>query len=132
MNRTLGIGRLLIAVYAILALSASGRATFELVTKFDQAPLPYALSAVAALVYILATIALVKPGTTWRRIAFVTIWFEAIGVLLIGGLSLAIPELFTYESVSVKTVWSFFGSGYGYVPLVLPFLGLLWLRKHHS
>jgi hypothetical protein len=24
-------------------------------------------------------------------------------------------------------VWSGFGAGYGYVPLVLPFLGLWWL-----
>ena len=29
-----------------------------------------------------------------------------------------------------KTVWSHFGSGYGYVPLVLPVLGLLWLRAN--
>jgi hypothetical protein len=28
-----------------------------------------------------------------------------------------------------KTVWSHFGSGYGYVPLVLPVVGLLWLRR---
>ena len=28
-----------------------------------------------------------------------------------------------------KTVWSHFGSGYGFVPLVLPVLGLLWLRR---
>jgi len=26
-------------------------------------------------------------------------------------------------------VWSGFGQGYGYVPLVLPFLGLLWLWR---
>jgi hypothetical protein len=27
------------------------------------------------------------------------------------------------------TVWSGYGSGYGFVPLVLPVLGLLWLRR---
>ena len=27
------------------------------------------------------------------------------------------------------TVWSSYGGGYGYVPLVLPVLGLLWLRR---
>ena len=31
-----------------------------------------------------------------------------------------------------KTVWSHFGSGYGFVPLVLPVLGLLWLRRTRS
>jgi hypothetical protein len=27
------------------------------------------------------------------------------------------------------TVWSLYGDGYGYVPVVLPILGLLWLRR---
>jgi hypothetical protein len=26
-------------------------------------------------------------------------------------------------------VWSGYGSGYGFVPLVLPVFGLLWLRR---
>jgi len=28
-----------------------------------------------------------------------------------------------------ETVWSQLGAGYGYVPLVLPFVGLWWLRR---
>ena len=132
MKQKLGAGRLLIAGYAILALAATGRAGYELFAKFDQAPLPYALSALSAVVYVLATIALVRSGETWHRVALATIWFEAAGVLSIGSLSYLDPELFTYQGIAVKTVWSFFGSGYGYIPLVLPFLGLLWLRKRSA
>jgi hypothetical protein len=122
--RAAGIGRVLIAVYAVFAVSSTARATFQLIREFDQAPVAYILSAVAALVYILATISLAKKGPTWNRIAWLAVAFELIGVVTVGILSLIQPELFGHPSV-----WSKFGAGYGYVPLVLPILGLLWLRK---
>ena len=125
----LGIGRLLVAAYAILALAATGRASYELLAKFDQAPLPYALSAFSALVYILATIALAKSDKTWRKIAWIAVSIELFGVIFIGSASFLLPEVFNFQGVQVRTVWSYFGVAYGCVPLVLPILGLLWLRK---
>ena len=124
MNRATGLGRLLIAVYGIFAISASARAAFQLLTKFDEAPFAYLLSALSALVYIIATISLAPSGARWRQIAWLAVGFELIGVLLVGLLSFMVPELFAHPSV-----WSGFGAGYGYVPLVLPILGLIWLRK---
>ena len=56
---------------AILAIGATSRVLFELATKFSTAPLPYTLSAVAAVVYVLITVALVKDTPGWRRIATV-------------------------------------------------------------
>jgi hypothetical protein len=117
-----GIGRVLIAVYAVFAISASARALYQLIREFDQAPLAYSLSAVAALVYLLATFALAKPKL--RKLAYATILFELIGVITVGTLSMTTPELFAHPSV-----WSNYGQGYGYIPLVLPILGLLWLTK---
>jgi hypothetical protein len=128
-NTSLGIGRLLIAAYAVLALAATGRAGYELVAKFDQAPLPYALSAASALIYILATIALAKPTPSWRRVAYVAVIIELTGVLVIGLASFIWPDFFTYDGKQVRTVWSYFGIAYGWVPLVLPILGLIWLGK---
>lgn len=128
-NTSLGIGRLLIAAYAVLALAATGRAGYELVAKFDQAPLPYALSAASALIYILATIALAKPTPSWRRVAYVAVIIELTGVLVIGLASFMWPDFFMYEGKQVRTVWSYFGIAYGWVPLVLPILGLIWLGK---
>ena len=126
-TQSLGIGRLLIAIYAIFALSASARASYQLIREFDQAPLAYSLSAISAAVYVLATISLTKQSAKWQRIAKVTIWFELIGVILVGALSLLLPEFFAHPSV-----WSGFGAGYAFIPLVLPVLGLIWLRKHHA
>ena len=120
--KSLGIGRLLIAVYAIFAVSSTARATYQLATKFQDAPLAYSLSAVAAVVYIVATVALAKSG--YFKLATVTISFELLGVVAVGILSFTHPELFAHPSV-----WSKFGQGYGYIPLLLPILGLLWIRK---
>ena len=123
-KRSLGVGTLLIAIYGVFALSASARAAFQLLTEFDQAPVAYSLSALSAAVYVLATISLAKSDRPWPLIARFTVWFELIGVIAVGGLSFALPELFAHPSV-----WSNFGAGYGYVPLVLPVLGLIWLRR---
>jgi hypothetical protein len=126
-KRNLGVGTLLIAVYGIFALSATARASYQLLREFEQAPLAYSLSAISAVIYILATISLARSGALWRRLAFATVIFELVGVVSVGLLSFTHPELFSHPSV-----WSGFGAGYGYVPLALPLLGLLWLRKQHA
>lgn len=126
MSKTLGPGRLLIAVYGVFALSASARASFQLLTKFDEAPLAYSLSAVSAFVYIIATVALAR-GSKSRKLAWLTVGFELVGVITVGALSIVLPELFAHPSV-----WSGFGSGYAFIPLILPILGLAWLWRERA
>ncbi|WP_426324562.1 hypothetical protein [Microbacterium sp. E-13] len=124
--RMTGIGRVLVIVYAIMALGATGRSFVQIAERFDEAPLAYTLSALSAIVYIVATLALVFAGRRgWYIVAWVAIVFELVGVLVIGTLSLLAPDLFAHP-----TVWSWFGMGYVFVPLVLPFLGLWWLAAH--
>ena len=117
-----GPGRLLVAVYAVFALAATGRSAVQLGTDADRAPLAYSLSLLAAVLYLVATTCLLRGGTTARRVALVAVAVEAAGVLVVGTLSYVATELFPD-----KTVWSHFGQGYGFLPLVLPFLGLWWL-----
>ena len=125
-RRMTGVGRVLVVVYAIMALGATGRSFVQIVREFGDAPLAYSLSALAALVYILATLALVfSASERWYRVAWAAIVFELVGVLVVGTLSLTHPELFDHP-----TVWSGYGIGYVLVPLVLPFLGLWWLITH--
>jgi hypothetical protein len=119
-----GPGRLLVAVYALFALSASARAGVQIATKFSHAPVAYVLSALAGVVYIIATVTLARGGPTARRIAVISCSFELVGVLAVGTWSLADPATFPDA-----TVWSTYGIGYGFVPLVLPVFGLLWLRR---
>jgi hypothetical protein len=119
-----GFGRVLVAVYAIFALAASARSIFQLATKADEAPFAYSMSAFAGIVYVVATVALARSH---RRLALVTISIELLGVLATGLLSLLDDGLFPDQ-----TVWSGFGEGYGFIPLVLPVVGLWWLRRTAS
>lgn len=119
-----GPGRVVVAVYGVLALAATGRSILQVTSYFDRAPLAYVLSALAAVIYVVATIALAKGGPTGARVATAAILVEAAGVLTVGTLSYVLPDLFPD-----KTVWSHFGSGYGFLPLVLPFVGLWWVHR---
>lgn len=119
-----GPGRLLVAVYALLALAATGRSILQISEYFDRAPLSYVLSALAALIYIVATVGLARGDRGSVRVAAIALTIELFGVLVVGAISYAAPATFPD-----KTVWSHFGQGYGYVPLVLPVLGLLWIRR---
>jgi hypothetical protein len=120
-----GAGRVLLLVYGVFALSASARALVQITTHFSEAPLAYLLSAFAGLVYIAATVGLARGGPAGRRIALISCSIELIGVLAIGTLSVVDAVAFPDD-----TVWSHFGSGYGYVPLVLPFVGLWWIWRY--
>jgi len=119
-----GPGRILVAVYGIFALAAGARAAVQIATRFSDAPVAYSLSAFAAAVYVLATVALALGGRTSRRVALASCSIELAGVLVVGTLSLTDKEAFPDE-----TVWSVYGQGYGFVPLVLPVIGLYWLRR---
>ena len=120
-----GLGRVLLLVYGIFAVSAGARAGVQIATHFSEAPLAYLLSALAAVVYITATVGLAVGGRRGRRIALVSCTIELIGVLAVGTLS-----IFDKVAFPDDTVWSGYGSGYGYVPLVLPFIGLWWLHRN--
>jgi hypothetical protein len=123
-TRNTGPGRLLIAVYAVFAISATARAGYQILTKFSEAPLAYLLSAFAALVYVVATVSLAKAGSTWFKVSVAAVLVELVGVLVVGALSVFDSVQFPHE-----TVWSLFGRGYGFIPLLLPVLGLVWLYR---
>ncbi len=112
------------SVYGLLALAATGRSILQISEYFHRAPVSYVLSAVAAVIYIVATVALARGGRGSVRVAVVALTIELLGVLVVGAVSYAAPAAFPD-----KTVWSHFGQGYGFVPLVLPVVGLLWIRR---
>ena len=118
-----GPGDILVTVYGVLALAATGRSILQITTDFGAAPLAYTLSALAAAVYVLATWCLARGGR-WVRVGVIACAVELVGVLVVGTASFLVPDAFPD-----KTVWSHFGQGYGFVPLVLPVLGLWWFRR---
>lgn len=124
-KRNQGLGRILVMVYAVFALSSFARSLYQLATDFSAAPLAYLLSAFAAAVYIVATVSLARSGRTAWYVSMAAVTVELAGVLGVGLWTVLDPQLFSED-----TVWSRFGAGYGYVPLVLPVLGMAWLLTH--
>lgn len=128
-RRVTGVGTVLTFVYAIMALGATGRSFVQIVERFDEAPIPYLLSAASAVVYILATVALLlSKSRTWYLIAWIAVAFELVGVIVVGTLSVAAPDIFHADA----TVWSYYGSGYYWIPLVLPIVGLWYLASQRK
>jgi len=111
----------LIVVYSILGLAAAGRATVQILEKFSEAPVAYTVSALSAVVYIVIAVALWRG---WETVALVGSSVELVGVLVVGTLGVVDSSLWPDE-----TVWTGFGSGYGWVPLLLPLVALYFLLK---
>jgi hypothetical protein len=118
-----GPGRVLIALYAVFALGATSRSVVQILMQFHRAPLAYILSAFAAVVYIVATVCLARASATSRRVAVISCTVELVGVLAIGTASVLAPSAFPDA-----TVWSVYGEGYFFIPVILPILGILWVR----
>ncbi len=117
-----GPRRILIALYLVFAVAATARGIVQIATKFDEAPLAYVLSLLSGIVYIAAAIGLITDRRWSRPLAWVAVGTEMVGVLVVGLLSILDSTAFPHD-----TVWSRFGAGYGYVPIILPVLGLMWL-----
>jgi hypothetical protein len=122
-----GPHKLLLTVYAIFTLAAGGRSVVQIVRDFDAAPVAYALSVLAAVTYALGWLAIRRASAGRLGFAVVMLWLELAGVLGVGTLSLARPGWFPDASV-----WSGYGVGYGFIPAVLPILGLLWLQRQST
>ncbi|MFF4714567.1 hypothetical protein ACFY2V_24680 [Streptomyces eurythermus] len=119
-----GPGMLLVWFYGVMVVGALSRSAYQIATEFDRAPLAYALSAVAGVVYAFITYTLVRGGETARRAALVCCAAELAGVLVVGTWTLVEPSAFPDA-----TVWSEYGMGYVFIPVLLPLSAMYWLRK---
>ncbi len=123
MNPLARIG--LIVAYAVLALAALGRSSYQVATKFPDAPLAYSVSTLSAVLYAVIAVALFKGLS---QLALVGTSIELAGVVIVGTLGYIESSWWPDE-----TVWTGYGSAYGWVPLMLPVLAL-WalLRTRHT
>jgi hypothetical protein len=128
-RRRIGPGRVLLAGYAVFVLAAGARSAVQLATHAGRAPLAYGLSALPAATYLVGLLVLLRVGhgIASPRAAMAWCATEFAGVLAVGSASVAWPTAFPDA-----TVWSHFGSGYGLLPLVLPVLATLWLRRRSA
>ncbi|MEU6808753.1 hypothetical protein ABZ920_07040 [Streptomyces sp. NPDC046831] len=118
-----GPGMLLVWLYGVMVVGAVSRSVVQIATDFGRAPLAYTLSAVAGVVYGFITYSLVRGGETARRAALVCCAAELLGVLTVGTWTLVEPSAFPDA-----TVWSDYGMGYLFIPVLLPVSAMYWLR----
>ncbi|WP_127358851.1 hypothetical protein [Actinacidiphila soli] len=119
-----GPGRLLLSLYGVFTVAALSRAIVQISMQFDEAPLAYTLSLVAGIIYAVITVALWRGGEAARRLALVSCTVELIGVLVVGTMTVVDSSAFPDQ-----TVWSDYGIGYLFLPVIVPISGLLWLRR---
>ncbi|MDX3692827.1 hypothetical protein PV726_21260 [Streptomyces europaeiscabiei] len=119
-----GPGMLLVWLYGVMVVGAVSRSAVQISTEFEHAPLAYSLSATAGVVYGFITYSLVRGGEFARRAARICCAVELAGVLAVGTWTLVEPSAFPD-----KTVWSDYGIGYLFIPVILPITALYWLRK---
>ncbi|MEU0395136.1 hypothetical protein ABZ208_20595 [Streptomyces sp. NPDC006208] len=122
-----GPGLLLVWLYGVMSVGAVSRSVYQILTDFGSAPLAHVLSAVAAVVYAFITYTLVRGGEAARRAALVCCAAELAGVLIVGTWTVLDPSAFPDS-----TVWSTYGMGYLFIPVLLPVTGMLWLRRARS
>ncbi|MCI3155268.1 hypothetical protein ELQ39_26665 [Streptomyces sp. GB4-14] len=119
-----GPGLLLVWLYGVMVVGALSRSAYQIATEFDRAPLAYSLSALAGVVYGFITYTLVRGGEKARRAALVCCAAELVGVLTVGTWTLVEPSAFPDA-----TVWSDYGMGYLFIPVLLPLTAVYWLRR---
>ncbi|MEU9759344.1 hypothetical protein [Streptomyces sp. NPDC047985] len=119
-----GPGRVLLWFYGVFTVAAASRSIVQMILDFDRAPLAYVLSALAAAVYGFITYSLARGGERARRSALVCCAAELLGVLVVGTWTMVAPSAFPDA-----TVWSDFGMGYLFIPVILPVTGIIWLRR---
>jgi hypothetical protein len=122
-----GPGLLLVWLYGVMSVGAVSRSVYQILTDFGSAPLAHALSAVAAVVYAFITYTLVRGGEKARKAALVCCAAELAGVLIVGTWTVLEPSAFPDS-----TVWSAYGRGYVFIPVLLPVTGMLWLRRSRA
>ena len=119
-----GPGTLLVWLYGVMVVGAVSRSVVQISTEFEHAPLAYSLSALAGVVYGFITYSLVRGGEKARKAALVCCAAELAGVLVVGTWTLIEPSAFPDA-----TVWSEYGMGYLFIPVLLPITAMYWLRK---
>ena len=116
------LGYILTVSYPLLAVSTGVRAVFQLFLKEGVVNyLAPTLSLAAAICYLTATIGFAYRRRAAWRLSVGVLLFETALTLVVGSLSLIIPEAIG------RTVWRHFGADYGYFPLFQPAIGLVWL-----
>lgn len=109
-----------VALYGFWSVAVLSRALYQYATR----PLPHLpthLSLCAGLIYLGITVAAWSGHTRWVRAG---LWIELAGVCIVSTVE-------HWWRLPYTSAWSGYGSGYVWLPLVLPIAGL-WLSRQRA
>jgi hypothetical protein len=109
--------------YALWSFSALGRSSYEYLFKRPTTYIPAHLSTFVGLLYILIIVGLRRRSPRWWRLTLALLIVELAGVLIVGTIDVV------WRPFPYATVWSNYGVGYFFMPLLLPFAGLWWMLR---
>jgi hypothetical protein len=112
--------------YGLWSFSALGRSSYKYLFKHPATFVPAHLSTFVGVLYIFIIVGLRKRTPRWWWITLGLLVVELAGVLVVGKIDV-IWRPFPYA-----TVWSNYGIGYFFMPLVLPFVGLWWMLRRET
>jgi hypothetical protein len=114
--------------YGLWAFSALGRSSYEYLLKNPRPAnlVPAHLSTFVGLLYIFIIVGLRRrsPRAWWVTLALLSV--ELAGVLIVGTLDVV------WRAFPYATVWSQYGRGYFFMPLLLPFVGLAYMLRQET
>ena len=113
--------------YALWAFSALGRSSWEYLFKQNVATyIPAHLSTFVGVLYIFIIVGLRRRSPRWWWITMALLVVELAGVLIVGTIDVV------WQPFPYATVWSKYGIGYFFMPLILPFVGLAYMLKKQT
>jgi hypothetical protein len=113
--------------YALWSFSALGRSSWEYLFKQNVATyVPAHLSTFVGVLYIFIIVGLRRRSPSWWWITLALLVVELAGVLIVGTIDVV------WQPFPYATVWSKYGIGYFFMPLVLPFVGLAYMLKKQT
>lgn len=113
-------------VYGLWAVAALSRALYQYVFRHPPSFVPTHISALVGALYVAIIVGLGRRGRGWWWLTLALLLAELAGVLVVGTIDV-IWHPFPYA-----TVWSGYGAGYVFVPLVLPLAGLWWMLRRQT
>jgi len=125
-KQTASVADGLIFFYGLWALAALGRAAYQYGFRRPADATPTHISTFVGLLYLAIIAGLRRRSARAWRITLALLTVELAGVLIVGTLDL-VWRPFPYASV-----WSQYGSGYFFMPLLMPLAGLAWLLRRNT
>lgn len=113
----------LVFFYGLWAVAAISRALYQYAVRRPPDLTPTHISLFVGALYVLIILGMRRRSPAAWRATLALLAVELLGVLVVGAVDVV------WRPFPYTTVWSGFGAGYLYMPLLLPAAGIWWMLR---